>query len=81
MRAAKFVVSEYTQRIPQRAVAGDITSLSDVMRAIQGVDCVIHACGYVSIQTFPDAKGMQRVNVGGINLFKFNMRFEENGLL
>ncbi len=44
---------------------GDITKQRDVREAVRGVDCVIHACGYVSIQTFPDTDRMNKINVVG----------------
>ena len=55
----------YTETIPQKVIVGDITKLADVCEAVKCVDYVIHACGYVSIETFPDATGMEMVNVDG----------------
>ena len=54
------------ETIPQKVIVGDITKLADVCEAVKGVDYVIHTCGYISIETFPDATGMERVNVDGM---------------
>ena len=51
--------------ISQKVIIGDITKKEDVKEAVKGVDYVIHTCGYVSIQTFPDAVGMEKINVEG----------------
>ncbi len=57
--------TEYEESIPQTELVGDIRKYSDVLEAVRGVDCVIHCCGYVSIQTHPDSDGMEKVNVQG----------------
>ena len=51
--------------VPQKVIVGDISKLADVCEAVKGVDYVIHTCSYVSIETFPDATGMEMINVDG----------------
>ena len=57
--------SGHTESTPVTSVVGDLTDAKQVRAAMEGVQCVIHTAGLVSIGTFPDEHAMHQVNVIG----------------
>ena len=57
--------SGHTESTPVTSVVGDLTDAKQVRAAMEGVTCVIHTAGLVSIGTFPDEHAMHQVNVIG----------------
>ena len=50
---------------PISSTVGDLRQLPDLIRALDGVDSVIHTAGLISFGTFPDYQGMEEINVKG----------------
>jgi hypothetical protein len=67
--SVRFFIDVYITGIvetkPMTSQVGDIRVMSDVDKALDGVDVVIHTAGLVSFGTLPDVTGMEQVNVKG----------------
>ncbi|ELU09198.1 hypothetical protein CAPTEDRAFT_224391 [Capitella teleta] len=60
---------DYADRVEVDKVQCDICDCEAVMHALQGVTCVIHCAGVVSVSLFPDDLGLRKVNIEGtVNL-------------
>ena len=46
-------------------ITADIRNERAVVRALEGVDCVIHCAALIDTDLWPDIKAMQSVNVEG----------------
>ncbi len=55
---------------PITTVCGDLRKPRDVIKATEGVDCVIHTAAMVSVGTCPDHSGMEEINVKGEQILK-----------
>ena len=58
----------HKETVPVTSITGDLTKAEQVLAAFEGVTCVIHTAALVSVGTFPDVEGMQRVNVNGAKM-------------
>lgn len=50
-------------------ITADIRNERAVIKALQGVDCVIHCAALIDTDLWPDEKAMKSVNVDGISHF------------
>ena len=62
----------HKETIPVTSIVGDLSKAEQVLAAFEGVTCVIHTAALVSVGTFPDVEGMQRVNVNGAKIASEN---------
>ena len=47
-------------------ITADIRNERAVVKALDGVDCVIHCAALIDLDLWPDVKAMQSVNVEGM---------------
>ncbi|CAG2107143.1 unnamed protein product [Medioppia subpectinata] len=53
---------------PMTIITADIRNERAVVRALEGVDCVIHCAALVDTSLWPDVKSMQNINVDGTQI-------------
>ena len=61
--------TEHKTTKPMQIITADIRNERAVVRALEGVDCVIHCAALVDTHLWPDIKAMQSVNIEGILIY------------
>jgi hypothetical protein len=58
--------TEHKTEKPMTIITADIRNERAVVKALEGVDCVIHCAALIDTSLWPDVKSMNSVNVDGM---------------
>lgn len=61
-----WVILEHSCEKPMKIIVGDIRDPKIVGSALEGVDCIIHAAGYIDTDIWPNLDELNSINVHGL---------------